>query len=91
MDMTTRAISPRIRTAITGVFLAGALLVCVPVGTAFADDAGPAVPGQGMTRDIKVDRANIDTDRSKHERRRLDRDRGRLEKDKNALDDPERG
>jgi hypothetical protein len=88
MDMTTRAISPRIRTAITGVFLAGALLVCVPVGTAFADDAGP---GQDMTRDIKVDRANTDTDRSKHERRRLDRDRGRLEKDKNALDDPERG
>jgi hypothetical protein len=89
--MTTRAISPRMSTAIAGVLLAGALLAGVPAGMAFADDADPAVPIQDMRHDVRVDKAHIDTDRSRHEKRRLDRDKGRLDRDRDALDDLERG
>jgi hypothetical protein len=85
MNMTNRAISPRIQTAITGALLAGALLVCVPAGTALADDAGSAI--QDMKRDIKADKANIETDKAKHEDKRLEKDKGRLKRDEKALDD----
>jgi hypothetical protein len=91
MDMTTRAMSPRIPTANAGVLLAGALLAGVPAGTAFADDADPAVPIQDMRHDVRADRAHIDTDRSRHDKRRLDRDKGRLGRDRDTLDDLERG
>jgi hypothetical protein len=89
--MTTRAISPRLPTAIAGVLLAGALLTGAPAGKAFADDADLAAPIQDMSHDVRADRAHVDNDRSRHDKRRLDRDRGRLDGDRDALDDLERG